>query len=814
MSFRRLLLIDSDPAFHRMLYEHLAPYGFEIYVVETSDDPLSEVREVGPEIIFIAVEVPDKIGYSLCNRAKKGVARDIPVVLTTSSVPASGFNSHRKLKVHADEYIDKRVMTTDEVIQKVDALVGLGAPVVAPNAGRGVELAEAAVESAANAFADARARRDSDFEDAESTHIATPGFLNQLEAETDAAFAALGVEDPAPAALTDDPAFDSPLPSGQERERATDVHMAIEPSTLDEGLETDVRDARVADLAPLPEELAPSLDDVAEWAHDAPTVAPSSGAEQVELARAAQRAGASADPTSQAQAVDELAQPSGSEDEVEMIDLDDLEIDDDIFADEEEDAAGEGPVTQAAPELSDVIDVAEAPAPQIDEPAPQIDEPAPQVAEPAPEAANAPAIEPPDEAPVEPPVEPPDEAPVEPPVAPPDEGPVEPAVEPKSESHGGGLDLGLDDVAELAHSEQTGEVESGAQVARLEELEREVERLREENQRLQKSGQTESPYSREREFLNLREVINKKEREVLNLQDELGGRERDILEAKEKLRKLERDRADVDARALELEQKLLEAHETISTLEDEKTGARERVKRLEGELYEARGKIDSLSEEHPRALEAQKRELEGAHAAALDEERGRHEREQAQAAEAHQQALTQAAAEKTQALDALANEHEQAVAAREQEHRAQLESLEDRHAGQLARLERESKEALEEAARARAAAEEAMKSEFAAERDELGAKLASERSTIERLESELQQAGQRLEERDATVAALREQIQELEDQGRSLQEQVLRAHERIERDEETVVRARKALSVALTILDDSGGPARAPADEE
>ena len=107
MSARRLLLIDADPDFHRTLHQQLSPYGFEIHLVEESADALSQVREIEPVLIFITVEEPDKIGYALCNKAKKGVAKEIPVVLTTKSVPKKGFNSHRKLKVHADEYIDK-----------------------------------------------------------------------------------------------------------------------------------------------------------------------------------------------------------------------------------------------------------------------------------------------------------------------------------------------------------------------------------------------------------------------------------------------------------------------------------------------------------------------------------------------------------------------------------------------------------------------------------------------------------------------------------------------------------------------------------
>src|SRR5262245_30352632 len=125
MHVRRLLLIDDDPEFRDLLNDRLVPHGFEVVQPPDPGNPLGHLKEVRPSIIVIAVELPDKIGYALCNKAKKGLARDIPVILTTRSVPASGFRSHRKLKVHADEYIDKRGMSEEEVIAKVDQLVGL-----------------------------------------------------------------------------------------------------------------------------------------------------------------------------------------------------------------------------------------------------------------------------------------------------------------------------------------------------------------------------------------------------------------------------------------------------------------------------------------------------------------------------------------------------------------------------------------------------------------------------------------------------------------------------------------------------------------
>src|ERR1043165_4007308 len=122
MSERRVLLIDLDTDFQELLARSLLPYGVTVHVV---DDGSGQVADLDPEAIFISVELPDKVGYSTCNKAKKGVAKKIPVVLTTSTVPPSDLAQHRKLKVHADEYIDKRTVTGDEIVAKMDSLISL-----------------------------------------------------------------------------------------------------------------------------------------------------------------------------------------------------------------------------------------------------------------------------------------------------------------------------------------------------------------------------------------------------------------------------------------------------------------------------------------------------------------------------------------------------------------------------------------------------------------------------------------------------------------------------------------------------------------
>src|SRR5262245_38008606 len=235
---RRIQLIDADRDFERTLSEQLGPYGFESLRMPEGADALARVPQIEPVVIFIAVDEPDKLGYSLCNKAKKGVAAQIPVVLITSSVTPEGFANHRKLKIHADEYIDKRTMSSAELIGMMDNLVGLGELLPEADLSIPVEVddmsldlgdddmvvdeidavgrGDAVDDFAADAGHDFTAGAGHDFSDdaagdfaddaSNRTVLSPPGALASLiDAETDAAFAAL-------TGIGDDPAASSAAP--------------------------------------------------------------------------------------------------------------------------------------------------------------------------------------------------------------------------------------------------------------------------------------------------------------------------------------------------------------------------------------------------------------------------------------------------------------------------------------------------------------------------------------------------------------------------------------------------------------------------
>ncbi|MDB4968012.1 MAG: response regulator receiver [Myxococcales bacterium] len=285
-------------------------------------------------------------------------------------------------------------------------------------------------------------------------------------------------------------------------------------------------------------------------------------------------------------------------------------------------------------------------------------------------------------------------------------------------------------------------------LAAVTELKRERDGLKREVEELQKKlaakpmevvPSPSSGFSREREFLNLRETINKKEREVLDLKDAADVKERQVLDAATKLRELERKVGDLEARGLGTEKELVAAKEKIEALASDKERSVEREKQVKARLDDAlksiaryeeeiegwkqkhaadvgqaeqaynvaiaahQSEVQSLKQQHQASLDAQAadhgermQKAVDAHeedkallAARYDDERGRMEAESAQAMESLRDASQNE-------RDGLRLRYEQETADMAQKHDAAVQKLRQEVAATVAQLKSEHAEAVTE----------------------------------------------------------------------------------------------------------------------
>jgi len=640
MSQRPILLIDSDRDFHALLTRELGPYGFEI-IRDDSSDALGQVAKLGAIAVVISVDEPDKKGYATFNKAKKTVAANLPVVLITSSVAPTAFIAHRKLKVHADEYLDKRELSEAELLGKFDNLIGLGdlveveseadlaLPIEVDEVALDDDVVVDEVEQSGLELAEVE-----DFDDGGHTQASTEAFDDLIDAETDAAFAAL--TDAVPIEVARASMLMPPLDIGGIPEPIE----AAEPRPLPEPAEAD------------PVETIEEVDGSATAAVGVVEV--ESGAVELEpgtLEASAIDSGpveaSVPEPALLAEppvAVPVAEPPAAARDEALDVEEPIESIDGLIMM--ETSASIPLPALDAIEPLAALpTPVAEAPAP----PPPPLPRTEPVV----------PAPPPPSLAPTPTPMPPPRARPLTAP--PPSSGAAraKPLTTPPVDEPAP-FDLGLDEIAARADAEQSG-VHDRRTLQKLHQLERDNQRLKAELDKAKTAEpSTTKPVSREREFLNLREMLASKDKELLGLRDEISHKDREVLDARERTRQLQHAKAAVESKNVELEARLLGDHERVEIAETAVGEAKARIGTLEARVGKLTSDGEAARIQHAESTAA-RRETEA---------------KMQQLVASHQAATSKAEREHTAARDKARAEAEQTAAERAvQAERASAEAL-------------------------------------------------------------------------------------------------------------------------------------------
>ncbi|MCE9580677.1 MAG: response regulator, partial [Deltaproteobacteria bacterium] len=727
MSQRRIVLVDSDPDFQRLLTGQLGPYGFEIVIIPDGAEALTKLAQLAPVALFIAVDEPDKAGYALCNKAKKGAAANIPVILVTRTVTADGFANHRKLKVHADEYLDKRTLSAYELIGRMDNLIGLGELMSDADLSIPVEVEDLPLDLADDDMVVDEIDGDAveldevgDFnEDANKTSLGAPQMVDALiEAETDAAFDALTFGEEAIAPIQVSPVepepIAAPLPGAEpaplaEPEAESEAELPVEIELPDAPADPAAHEV-MPDFAVEPE----------------PEVLPEIAMSEPELVLP--------------EHADGLPEP-----ELEPFALDAV----DAAEVAEPESAPAAIALEPSEGVPEAIGAAAEPAPELEgmvpEPIDHFEE-----LDLEPEPPSLPDIVPPPEPIAARSAMRAADATTPPPLA---------AIEPEPARAEPEFDLGLDEVAARADAEQSG-VHDRRTLQRVHVLERDNARLKAELDKAKQDAQ--KPVSREREFLGLREVINSKDKEILELRDEVGMKDRQILDSREKLRQLQHAKTALEGKNLELEGRLVGDSEKAETAESARKTAEREAAELGQRLARAEAKAKADAEAAAKAIateRATRTELEkrltdevAALRTSLDQASRATRTEVAALAASHTEALARAEAEaerlRNEAIAALRKEldasHGAAVAAiATDQQRAQAERDAQAQAERDALI----------AAHTQALAE--LTARVERERDAIATRAVAE---VNAARTEREQAIARLEaERAAELAALAEQ---------------------------------------------------------
>jgi CheY-like chemotaxis protein/chromosome segregation ATPase len=273
----------------------------------------------------------------------------------------------------------------------------------------------------------------------------------------------------------------------------------------------------------------------------------------------------------------------------------------------------------------------------------------------------------------------------------------------------------------------------------------EVERLTRELEELRAklaAGAPKTAGISSREFLDLREALNKKDKEILSLKEAQSRKDKEHVESQDKMLALERAKSDLDEKTLALEREAAETKDRLDALSADKDLAKKAADdfkaRLEKSRAEHEGKDRQLSElkgRHAEELASNEAKLSALRSEldqTLANERAEHARALDQSEERRKADVEQTKKDREAAI---VEAREQSERDRQEAMSSQAAQLKQEHDGKMAALHRAHQQEIEkargEAEKAASEVETRHEGELATARADLEKAAAEAKSTHE-----------------------------------------------------------------------------------
>jgi CheY-like chemotaxis protein len=324
-----------------------------------------------------------------------------------------------------------------------------------------------------------------------------------------------------------------------------------------------------------------------------------------------------------------------------------------------------------------------------------------------------------------------------------------------------------------------------------------------------------------REFLDLREGLNKKEKEILGLRDQMTRKEKDLLDASDTTLALERDKADLEDKISGLERDVAAAKSFAETAKADKDQAAKRAddfktrgEKVKVELDAKLAELANIGKKHDEELAERDRAL-----AAVKEQA---EKDVEAAAETSRSAIETAEREAAHKLESAEKEAREKLESVEKEAREKLERSVDEIRSEL---RREREEALakhaEQAVADKASALAAQQRDYEArietltlshEEDqnrlkervaELSTELSARIEEREELARELPKTKDRLSAAETQLAATRAELVDIKEKLSHHSQRLDTATSKWDQNRRTLDQAKDALAAALAQIEEA-----------
>ena len=124
---KKIAIIESDSGFLQKLRNELETRSFA--VVDTGDgkSAVELVKRERPDLIVLSVELSaGQSGYIVCGKLKKDEElKRVPIIIIGKD--ADGFESHKRLKARAEDYL-KKPFEPPAILEKIGNIIGMPEP--------------------------------------------------------------------------------------------------------------------------------------------------------------------------------------------------------------------------------------------------------------------------------------------------------------------------------------------------------------------------------------------------------------------------------------------------------------------------------------------------------------------------------------------------------------------------------------------------------------------------------------------------------------------------------------------------------------
>lgn len=124
----KILIVEDEPKFAKLLSEYLLRSGYEVSFVENGLDAIAAVKQHDPALILLDLMLPGKNGMDICREVR--TFSNVPIIIITALVEE--LDRILGLELGADDYICKP-FSPREVVARVKTVLRRTLPIAVEN---------------------------------------------------------------------------------------------------------------------------------------------------------------------------------------------------------------------------------------------------------------------------------------------------------------------------------------------------------------------------------------------------------------------------------------------------------------------------------------------------------------------------------------------------------------------------------------------------------------------------------------------------------------------------------------------------------